>query len=106
LKQSNFIEIFEMISGMGLPIKQIPFAQWKMDYYNLAKQFPEEAFHAFLPLINQVGTERLSLPRLDLSNTLAGLEGSFITPPLVDTELIDTYVKYFVKSGLLSPVNK
>jgi hypothetical protein len=47
----------------------------------------------------------LSLPRLDLTNTLTGLEGSHIAPPSVDTELIDTYVKYFVKSGLLSPGN-
>lgn len=105
LKQSNFIEIFEMISSMGLPIKQVAFSQWKMDYYNLAKQFPEEAFQAFLPLINQAGKGRLSLPRLDLSNTLNGLEGSSILNPSVDTELIDTYVKYFVKSGLVSPAN-
>jgi hypothetical protein len=90
---------------MGLPIKQIPFSQWKMDYYNLAKQFPEEAFHAFLPLINRVGMDRLSLPRLDLSNTLAGLKGTSITCPTVDIELVETYVKYFVKSGLLSPAN-
>jgi len=105
LKQSNFIEIFEMISTMGLPIKQVAFPQWKMDYYNLAKQFPEEAFQAFLPLINQAGKGRLSLPRLDLSNTLRGLEGSSILNPSVDTELIDTYVKYFVKSGLVSPAD-
>jgi amino acid adenylation domain-containing protein/thioester reductase-like protein len=105
LKQSNFIEIFEMISAMGLPIRKIPFSQWKMDYYNLAKQFPEEAFHAFLPLINQVGMDRLSLPCLDLSNTLAGLKGASITCPTVDIELVETYVKYFVKSGLLSPAN-
>jgi hypothetical protein len=104
-KHSNFVEIFEMINEMGLPIKQVPFEQWKTDYYNLAKQFPEEAFQAFLPLINQVGTEPLSLPRLDLSNTLTGLDGSSITPPTVDMELVETYVKYFVKAGLLSPVN-
>lgn len=105
LKQSNFIHIFEMIAEMGFPMRQMPFSEWKMDYYNLAKQFPQEAFQAFLPLINQVGKDRLSLPRLDLSNTLTGLEGSSITCPLVDTKLIDTYVKYFVKSGLVSPVN-
>lgn len=103
LKQSNFVEIFKMISDMGVPINQIPFEQWKTDYFELVKQFPEEAFHAFLPLINQVGKDRLSLPRLDLSNTLAGLEDSSITCPSVDTKLINTYVKYFVKSGLLSP---
>jgi amino acid adenylation domain-containing protein/thioester reductase-like protein len=106
LEQSNFIEIFAMITEMGLPIQQIPFSQWKRDYYNLAKQYPQEAFHAFLPLIDQVGTGRLALPQLDLSNTLAGLEGSTITPPLINAELIETYVKYFVKSGLLSPANQ
>jgi amino acid adenylation domain-containing protein/thioester reductase-like protein len=101
-KQSNFTEIFVMMNSIGVPIKQIPFAQWKTDYYNLAKQFPEEAFHAFLPLINQIGTERLSLPRLDLSNTIAGLKDSSVTVPVVDMELVETYVKYFVKAGLLS----
>ena len=106
LKQSNFTEVFAMMNSMGVPIKQIPFAQWKMDYYNLAKQFPEESFHAFLPLINRIGTERLSLPRLDLSNTLAGLEGSSIQVPTVTRELVETYVKYFVKAGLLSPATR
>ncbi|HLA07467.1 MAG TPA: amino acid adenylation domain-containing protein [Anaerolineales bacterium] len=104
-KQSNFIEIFEMISEMGAPIRQLPFSQWKMDYYNLAKQFPEEAFHAFLPLVNQIGKDRLSLPRLDLSNTIAGLEGSPIEIPSVDAGLVGTYVKYFIRSGLISPAN-
>jgi amino acid adenylation domain-containing protein/thioester reductase-like protein len=106
LRQSNFTEVFAMMNSLGLQIKQIPFAQWKNDYYNLAKQFPEESFHAFLPLINQVGTERLSLPRLDLSNTLAGLRGSSITVPTVDMELVETYAKYFVKAGLLSPATR
>jgi thioester reductase-like protein len=101
--QSNFVEVFEMISTMGLPIRKIPFAQWKEDYYNLAKQSPEDAYHAFLPLINQVGKERLSLPRLDLSNTLDGLKNSSITCPTVDFELVETYVRYFMKAGLLSP---
>jgi thioester reductase-like protein len=106
LRQSNFTEVFAMMNSLGLQIKQVPFAQWKTDYYNLAKQFPEESFHAFLPLINQVGTERLSLPRLDLSNTLAGLRGSSITVPTVDMELVETYAKYFVKAGLLSPATR
>ncbi|HCB01661.1 MAG TPA: hypothetical protein DEP19_04700 [Anaerolineae bacterium] len=104
IKQSNFIGVFEMIAARGVPIKQLPFAQWKTDYYALAKQFPEEAFHAFLPLINQVGKESLSLPRLDLTNTLTGLNGSSVVCPSVDDNLIDTYVKYFVKSGLVSLV--
>ena len=95
-----------MMNAMGVPIKQIPFAQWKVDYYNLAKQFPGESFHAFLPLINRIGTERLSLPRLDLSNTLAGLENSSIAVPTVTVELVETYVKYFVKAGLLSPATR
>jgi hypothetical protein len=105
-KQSNFVEVFEMMSATGAPIRKIPFEQWKTDYYNLARQYPQEAFHAFLPLINQVGAYPLSLPRLDLTNTLTGLEGSAIAPPLVDTELIGTYVKYFVKAGLLAPAKE
>lgn len=105
LKQSNFTEVFQMMNSMGVQIKKIPFAQWKTDYYNLAKQFPEESFHAFLPLINQVGTERLSLPHLDLSNTLAGLKDSSITVPMVDMQLVETYVKYFAKAGLLERVS-
>ncbi len=101
-QQSNFVEVFEMVSAMGLPIRKIPFAEWKADYYNLAKEHPQEAFHAFLPLINRVGTDPLSLPRLDLTNTLAGLEGSPIEWPSVDTALVETYIKYFVKAGLLT----
>ena len=102
LEQSNFVQLFERIAEMGLPIKKVSFAEWKANYYELAKQFPEEAFHAFLPLINQVGAHRLSLPHLDLSNTLAGLKDSSIVYPSVDTGLLETYVRYFVSAGLVS----
>jgi amino acid adenylation domain-containing protein/thioester reductase-like protein len=103
IKQSNFIELFGMISEMGVRIRRLPFDEWKKDYYDLAKQFPDEAFHAFLPLVNQVGRDRLSLPRLDLSNTITGLEGSSIKIPSLDAELVDIYLKYFIRSGLISP---
>ncbi|HUG34077.1 MAG TPA: amino acid adenylation domain-containing protein [Anaerolineales bacterium] len=102
VKQSNFIEIFRMVSEKGVPIRRLPFTEWKTDYYNLAKQFPDEAFHAFLPLVNQVGKDRLSLPRLDLTNTISGLEGSSINIPSLDADLVDTYLKYFIRSGLIS----
>jgi amino acid adenylation domain-containing protein/thioester reductase-like protein len=105
-KQSNFVEVFEMIAALGVPLRKIPFSQWKADYYDLARQHPEEAFHAFLPLINRVGTHPLRLPLLDLTNTIAGLEGSSITCPTVDTALVDTYVKHFIKAGLLSPARE
>ena len=101
-KQSNFVEVFEMIAALGVPLRKIPFSQWKADYYDLARQHPEEAFHAFLPLINRVGTHPLRLPRLDLTNTVAGLEGTSITCPTIDTALVETYVKHFIKAGLLS----
>jgi len=103
LQQSNFVEIFEMITALGAPIKPIPFPQWKLDYYRLAQQFPQEAYHAFLPLINQVEQDALSLPRLDLSNTLESLKGSSVGIPAVNMELVETYFRYFVKAGLLSP---
>jgi thioester reductase-like protein len=105
VKQSNFIELFGMVSERGVPIRRLPFTDWKTDYYNLAKQFPDEAFHAFLPLVNQVGKDRLSLPRLDLTNTMTGLEGSSINIPSLDAELVDTYLKYFVQSGLISSLD-
>ena len=101
-KQSNFIHIFEMVTELGVPIKQLPFEEWKAEYYNLSKQFPEEAFQAFLPIINQVGEERISLPHVDISNTAAALENSPVAVPVVDKELIRTYVRYFEKSGMLT----
>lgn len=106
LEQSNFIDIFEMVSEKGVPIRQLPLDEWKTDYYNLAKQFPDETFHAFLPLVNQAGRDRLSLPRLDLTNTVSGLQGSSIKIPSVDSGLVDTYLKYFIRSGLIPPAGR
>ncbi len=103
VEQMNFVQFFEMVTEAGMPMKRIPFEQWKADFYSLAKQVPQDGFHAFLPLINQVADGQLNLPHLDLQNTLTGLAGSSIPPPTVDQELIAIYVNYFIKSGLFSP---
>jgi thioester reductase-like protein len=103
VEQVKFSEFFEMVTQAGLPIRKIPFEAWKAEFTSLANRTPQEGYHAFLPLIGQVAEGQLNLPQLDLHNTLTGLAGTPIPPPVVDQALIETYVNYFVNSGLFAP---
>ncbi|MEK6223125.1 MAG: thioester reductase domain-containing protein, partial [Chloroflexota bacterium] len=97
LEQVSFTKIIDMLTSYGFTLEKIPLNTWKEKIYQMAVQNPEEGYHAFYQLIEHLGTDSLSqvsMPRMDLTNTLAGIKGSHLKNPNMDIELLGKYIQY------------
>ena len=88
---------------MGYPLSRIPFDEWKAKLFDLAVRDPEGGWQVFLPLINEIDMDVVSMPRFDKTNTLAGLSESGIENLALGPEMLNTYFNYFIESGDLIP---
>ncbi len=100
-QQINFTELIDLVDDLGYPIRKIPFNDWKAELFDMAMRQPSEDWQVFLPLINAIDVDAVSMPRFDQTNTVAGLKGSGISSPSLGPELLKTYFTYFVESGHL-----
>ncbi|KAA3647729.1 MAG: amino acid adenylation domain-containing protein [Chloroflexi bacterium] len=98
-EQIHFSKLVEEVAAQGYPIRKISMQEWQDNLYQLALQHPEQSYHTFWQLINEIDIDHVSLPKLDLSNTLEGIKGSGIQVPA-----IKTYFKYFEEHGLLETI--
>lgn len=98
-KSIHWNDLVDWICAFGYPLRKLPYAWWR-------KQFTEHAAeNALTPLMSLFqDPEKLAGPqRFSCWNTLAGLEGTSITCPPVDTVLLHTYFAYFLRSRFLAP---
>ena len=98
-EQIHFSKLVEEVAAQGYPIRKISMGEWQDNLYQLALQHPGESYHTFWQLINEIDIDHVSLPKLDLSNTLEGIKDSDIQVPA-----IKTYFKYFEEHGLLESI--
>ncbi|MBN2502334.1 MAG: thioester reductase domain-containing protein, partial [Anaerolineales bacterium] len=97
VNQISFSVLLEMFTALGYEIDRLSFAAWKDKIYQLALDNPEAGYHAFYQLIEHIGAgslEQVRMPRMDLTNTLKGIEGTGIGEPQLDLELITKYIQY------------
>ncbi|MFQ5794192.1 MAG: amino acid adenylation domain-containing protein, partial [Candidatus Bipolaricaulia bacterium] len=95
-------KVVAWIRSLGLPIRQISYDDWREELINLPESSMENALLPLLPLlIEQISEERIKRPQFDCQNTFDELEGTSITCPPVDAELLNTYFSYFIRSGFL-----
>jgi amino acid adenylation domain-containing protein/thioester reductase-like protein len=102
-EQLNFTELVDLVSDLGYPLSRIPFDNWKADLFELAMHDPEGGWQVFLPLINEIDMEVVSMPRFDQENTLAGLRETGIQNLALGPDMLKIYFDYFIKSGYLNP---
>ncbi len=102
-RQVNFTELVDLIDGLGYPLSRIPFDDWKADLFDLALRDPEGGWQVFLPLINEIDMDVVSMPRFDQRNTRAGLRETEIDNPALGSEMLKNYFNFFVESGYLNP---
>jgi thioester reductase-like protein len=97
VNQISFSVLLEMFTALGYEIDRLSFAAWKDKIYQLALDHPEAGYHAFYQLIEHIGAgalEQVRMPRMDLTNTLKGIEGTKIQEPRLDLELMTKYIQY------------
>ncbi len=87
-------QVVELVRQAGLPLRVLPFDQWRERLMNMAEQFGNENWNPYLPLLDEVSEEQVFMPTFDCRNTMQALAGSDITCPPVGRELLETYLSY------------
>ncbi|MCA9952499.1 MAG: thioester reductase domain-containing protein, partial [Anaerolineales bacterium] len=98
---SAFNDVLAWMKTAGLPLRVVPFEQWRQLLIDLATQFGGIHANPFLPLIDEVTAEQIFMPTFDCANTLAGLSTSGIQCPAVTPQLLQTYLDYFRRIGFI-----
>jgi len=113
-----FEDLWERLRVMGYPLETKPYDDWVEELLRFVDNNPESPFAPYAHLFVERHLEELhpqeelslvemyyqgTLPRFDCSRTLAALDGSGISCPPVDAELLDRYLRYFIEVGFLPP---
>ena len=102
---------YEMVSGLGYPVKLVPADQWYPAMLTAARRSEEHALYRFLPILSGAkgdepsddGTtaQEMHQPEYECVQTQVALEGSGIVCPELDEELLALYFEYFEHTGFL-----
>jgi len=92
-------DLVDWLCAFGYPLRKISYAQWRKEF---CERTAENALSPLMPIFREIDT--LAEPQqFSCGNTLAGLEGTAIICPPVDTILLHTYFAYFLRSRFLDP---
>jgi thioester reductase-like protein len=104
-QQLTWAELLGVIRSQGYPVQEVPYALWQKFLASQPALAAEQNPLALLAPLFPVAPDQLpeSVPRMtcDDSRTQAGLVGSGIHCPAVDTALQKKYVSYLARRGLL-----
>ncbi|MDX1413377.1 MAG: thioester reductase domain-containing protein, partial [Candidatus Promineifilaceae bacterium] len=89
-----YVDLMDMVNEAGLRLRVMPFDQWRELLSGLARQLGGGSWNPYLPLLDEVTVEQVFMPAFDCRHTLQGLEGSGISCPAVDRDLLATYMAY------------
>jgi thioester reductase-like protein len=93
--------LIEWARGRGYPLRTLSFEAWQAELLSLASRFPASVSSPFLPLIEDVTRDQVFMPHFECQNTLAGLAGSGVACPPLDATLLDRYLDYLARNGLV-----
>ncbi len=96
---TNIQEMFEMVQALGYPVQQVPYSDWISELVSYTVHAEESAMRPFLHLLD--GQPHVQHTRFDCSNTQAGLAGTTICCPAVDTKSLGRFFSQLVRDGFL-----
>ena len=93
--------LLECLNAEGFQPRKAPFEEWRSQLFKAVAYMESGGWEPYLPLIEELEEKQIFMPRIDLTNTLAKLEGSGIVCPPVDGQLLNTYIQAFIAHGLV-----
>lgn len=98
--------LFDRLNNAGYAIARIPYQEWYTNLVDIAKHSQDHILYPLVSLFSannsgEAQNKSFNL-KFDCQNTLKGLEASSIECPAINGKLIDTYIAYLEKCGLLS----
>ncbi len=97
--------LIEHIHSLGYQLEQIPYEQWRENLLNVTKGSSTHPLYSLVPFFparnSENKTSNSAFLKFDCQNTLNGLNGTSITCPAVDNQLLTTYFKHLIEKGFL-----
>lgn len=95
-------DFFQQIAGLGYPLEKVSATDWRMEIQRYANENNKDKLYTNLRFILNSSTALMSIkPEFDMSQTLAGLSNTHISCPLVNEQLISTWLTYFQDCGYI-----
>jgi amino acid adenylation domain-containing protein/thioester reductase-like protein len=97
-------EVLDGLDAFGYPLRRVPYSEWSGEALRRGEPGLEGILRAFLPASSAPELKALAGPggpTFDCRNTLAGLAGSPIACPSLNTDLVGRYLTGFVHRGFL-----
>jgi amino acid adenylation domain-containing protein/thioester reductase-like protein len=94
-------KLLEHLAKEGFHPRKVSFEQWRKNLFRAVASMKDGGWEPYLPLIEEAEEQQIYMPRIDLGNTLAALQGLGIECPPVDGRLISTYIRAFIEQGLI-----
>ncbi len=96
----HFSKMADWMTEQGFNARRLPFDEWRAELFKQSAYMPSDGWEPYLPLLEEVEEKQVFMPEFDLTNTLAGLNGSGIVCHPVNGQLLSRYLKYFAADGL------
>jgi thioester reductase-like protein len=103
--------LVDWVRSFGFSIKMIPYEEWQAELINNVTS-QENPLYTLRPfLLERWSDEQITIPDLYLqarrpiiscTETLAALQGSGVSCPPIDSQLLMTYTSYLIQTGFLS----
>jgi thioester reductase-like protein len=99
---AHYREVIEWVRSSGYPIEAVSLDGWRAKLLRLAPRSIKDMLQVLLPIVSEWAPDgAIRRPEFDCRNTLDGLAGTSIACPPVVSELVETYLSYFLQ-GLRS----
>jgi len=100
-------ELFQWINDAGYPLQKMTYTNWKNELNRQTKLSRSNALYPLLPFLNdKIYKQELTILELyentsnfDCQNTINGLRGSNINCPIIDIDLIYTYLSSILRKS-------
>ncbi len=97
-------DAYQWLRQHGYIFDVLPFDQWRWRIFN-SPGFAQNALYPFAAMLEEFTELSLQLPVWDTTATIKEFEGSDVACPAVDTQLADTYLRYYIESGYIHAAN-
>lgn len=103
-------ELTDFIYSLGYPIRHIAYQDWQVKLSNAVRSRENPLYHLLPFFLKKLPQEQLAVshkyqqlidPQVSCSETQRALNGSSISCPPVNKELLNTYFSNFIRSGWL-----
>ncbi len=97
----HFSKLANWMADQGFSARKVSFDEWRMELFKQVNHMSSSGWEPYLPLIEEVEEKQVFMPEFDLTNTLAGLNGTGIVCHPVNSQLFSIYMKYFTPQDFL-----